>query len=152
MATSPALDLFTDTERLTVRIDGIDYPLRTSNDLTLDSYKTLERIGPRIGVLFLQQSYSKADLREMSALLDTVTQIAIVAPEEVLRRLGDANRTMIAKVFFELLAPVLQRMRAVMEEESPVPGMKPSLGFNGSTGPRPPVGRRKPPSARSART
>ena len=44
MADKTILDLTTDTDRPVVKIDGIGYPLRTSNDLTLENFRFLERV------------------------------------------------------------------------------------------------------------
>ncbi len=146
------LDLTTDHDRLTVRIDGADYPLRTANDLTLDAYKTLERIGPQIGALLRLDALTPEQGQELSQLLDQACRLAIVAPDPVQDRLSDVNRVQIFRVFTQLLAPTLvQAARAIDLARHPVAGMKPFRASSGSTAGRPKAGSPRPRSASSAR-
>ena len=146
MATSPVLDLTTDSQRPTVRIDQVAYELRTSNDLTLQSFKELERITPRVGALMLQEALSVDEGRELSQLLDTVCRMALVAPEAVQAGLGDVHRVLIFKVFSELLTPSLQRAGAELMRQ-PADGMRSSRGSSASTAAPRRAGSRRPRSA-----
>lgn len=146
MATpAPVLDLTTDRTRPMVRIDHVDYPLRTSNDLTLDAYKTLERIAPRIGALLLLETLTAEQGSELSQLLDQACRLGLVAPESVHDTLGDVHRLSLFQVFTELLTPSLVRAArvAAISQASHSRGLTPSPDSSGSipaaatkTGPR----------------
>ena len=154
MATGPVLDLLTDTARLTIKIDHVDYELRGPSDLTLEDYKTLERIGPRMAVLLMQDALPTADAAELSRLLDLTCRLALIAPEEVLARLGDLHRVPIAKIFIELLSPSLLRTRAMLSLEAPSPlaGTNSSRASHASTAARRQPGSVRRRSGSSART
>jgi hypothetical protein len=155
MATTaaPVLDLLTDTQRPTVRVDGTLYALRTSRDLTLEAYKTLEPIPGRLGALMVQPSLSDVDSAELSRLLDQTCRLVLMAPDDVQARLGEVNRSLIAKVFFELLTPSLLRARATLGMEAHrSAGTSSSRGSNGSTAARQRRGSATPRSGSSART
>jgi len=125
------LDITTDRTRPTVRIDHVEYLLRTSNDLTLDTYKTLERIGPRIGALLLLDALTPPQGQELSQLLDQACRIALVAPTTVHDRLGDVHRASVFQVFTQLLTPSL--VRALRAASPRATGLKPSRGSSAST-------------------
>jgi hypothetical protein len=150
----PLLDLATDRVRPIVKIDSVPYELRTSDDLALEAYRTIERLGPRIAVLLRQETLTPADSRELSTHLRTAVEIGLVAPPEVHAALGDIHRIQIAKVFFELCVPSLLRARASLEALTavPRPGTKSSPGSNASTAARPRRGSGTRRSASSART
>jgi hypothetical protein len=149
----PVLDLTTDLERPTVKIDQVAYLLRTARDLTLDAYKALERATPRIAALLLADVLSADEGQELSHLLDSACQIALIAPEAVHAKLGDVQRMQIFQVFTERLTPKL-RMAASARPTTAgrAAGTKPSRGSNGSTAAPPRVGSRRRRSASSART
>lgn len=146
------LDITTDRARPVVRIDQVTYPLRTTNDLTLDAYKTLERLTPRIGALLLQDALTPAEGKELGQLLDQVCRLALVAPPAVLDRLSDVHRVQVFTVFTELLMPSLPRAsRAPGLEARPATGRKPSRASNASTVAASSSGSRRSPSASSRR-
>lgn len=135
MADRPILDLTTPQTRPFVKINGIAYDLRTSNDLTLQAFRTLERITPQIGALLQQPELSDAEATTLSTLLAQGCAIGLDAPADVLKGLGDVGRIQVFKVFAELSTPSLQRAGANLAAR-PAPGTKPSRGSSGSTGAR----------------
>src|SRR5919109_5473343 len=121
---SPALlDLTTEQELKTIRIDAIEYPIKRSNDLTLAEYKRLERIAPRIAALIAADELTPDETKELSHLLDTTVRMALDAPADVQERLGDLNRTRIFEAFTTLLSLSLLTTRAELPS-----------GANGSNG------------------
>lgn len=138
MATpAPVLDITTTRTRPTVRIDQVEYPLRTSHDLTLDVYKTLERLLPRISALLALDGLSPADGTELGRLLDQVCRIALVTDpsDDIHRRLVDLDRLGIFQVFLELLTPNLLQATRVSGPTAALPatGPKPSRASSAST-------------------
>ena len=108
MADRNILDLTTDTDRPVVTIDGIAYPLRTSGDLTLQDFKSLERLSLRVGDLMSRtRSLTKGENVELERRLKEVAKVALDAPPGILAKLTAIQRVMIFKVFSELLAPTL---------------------------------------------
>ncbi len=149
------LDITTNRERPSIRIDQVDYPLRNSNDLTLDVYKTLERVAPRITELLLMDTLTPADGSELSQLLDQICRIALVTPStsDLHDRLSDINRLTIYQVFTELLTPnLLQAARAETPGARRAAGTKLSRASSGSTAAPPKPGSPRRRSASSART
>lgn len=134
MATpDPVLDLTTTRTRPTVRIDHVDYPLRNSYDVTLDAYKTLERISPRIGVLLLRDTLTTDQASELSQLLVQACRIALVAAPAVHATLGDVHRVKIFEVFMQLLTPSLPGAARAELEAPRSNGAKRSPSSSGST-------------------
>lgn len=129
VAPLPLLDLTTTQVRPEVRIDAIAYEIRTSNDLSLGQYKALERLLPRVGVLLTIETLTQAEDTELSALLDTVCRMGLVAPDAIQDGLGHVNRVLIFKVFTELLTPSVNATRANLV--TPAPAV-PSTGARSS--------------------
>jgi len=151
MADRTILDLTTETDRPVVKIDGIGYPLRTTNDLTLENFRFLERVSSRVGTLLTRAaSLTPAEELELEKRLKEVAGVALEAPAPVLRKLTAIQRIMIFKVFTELLTPTLiQAVRAMGEGQTPAslsPGTKLSRGSFAST-----AGRRAPGSRKRRR-
>ncbi len=134
MAQPPVLNLTTEDVRPIVRFNGREYELRTSRDLTLEQFKAIERISPRLGALLERSTPLSADeSTEASELLAAATAIAMVAPAAVLARLGDVQRAQVTTFFFARLTPSLRMLSAtVMEEATRVPGTRRSSGSSGS--------------------
>lgn len=149
--TAPILDLTTDRPRYTVRIDGPAYQLRDTSDLTIQQYRTLERLAPRTGLLLANEQPSDADSVELDHLLDAICRIALDAPDPVHAKLRIMERIAIFNVFTELSLPSLLRMRA-LPTVSPADGTTSSRASRGSTGATRARGRRTSRSAPSART
>ena len=138
MADRTILDLTTETDRPVVKIDGIGYPLRTTNDLTLENFRYLERVSLRVGTLLTRAAALKPmESAELEKRLKEVAAVALEAPPAVLRKLTAIQRIMIFKVFTELLTPTLiQAARAMEPGQTPAilsPGMKLSPGSYAST-------------------
>ena len=151
MADRTILDLTTETDRPVVKIDGIGYPLRGSNDLTLEHFRFLERVSSRVGTLLTRaQSLKPAEEKELESRLREIAKVALEAPPGVLAKLTAIQRIMVFKVFTELLTPTLiQAVRAMGADQPPAslsPGMKRSRGSFGSMAAPPkrgPRGRRR---------
>jgi hypothetical protein len=129
--------LTNDADRPTVRLSGVEYEMRLKSDFTLEEHRRLERIGPRLGALLLKDELTPDEDAETSALLAGACQLALVAPGDVLARLGVTNQIDIAHAFFTLSTPSLQRTRARAEVAAPRPaGKTSSRGSSGSTAAR----------------
>jgi hypothetical protein len=137
MADKQILDLTTETDRPVVRIDGIAYPLRTARDLTLQDFKSLERLSIRTSELMTRaRSLTKDENRELAVRLKEVAKIALDAPPAVLAKLSDVQRVMVFKVFTELLTPTLiMAARAIATDQAALrsSGTKQSPGSYAST-------------------
>jgi hypothetical protein len=148
---SHVLDLTTTEPPLTIKIDGIPYIIRRSNDLTLFEFKTIERLVPRVSVLLELAALSDDEGKELSDSLGRVCRLALVAPDAVHDVLGDVHKLQIFTVFVTLLTPRLGRTRATTEAGRPH-GAKPSRGSSGSMVATRSPGVLKSRSGRSART
>ncbi len=116
MAERTVLDLTTDTDRPVVKIDGIGYPLRTTNDLTLENFRFLERVSARVGTLLTRAaSLTTAEELELQKRLKEVAAVALEAPAPVLRKLTGIQRIMVFKVFTDLLTPTLIQAARAMD-------------------------------------
>ena len=138
MADKTILDLTTDTDRPVVKIDGIGYPLRTSNDLTLENFRFLERVSTRVGELLTsKKSLSTRDDAELEQRLKEIARLALEAPPAVHKRLTAIHRVMIFKVFTELLVPTLSQAPGAPApaptRANRAPGMRQSPGSYAST-------------------
>jgi hypothetical protein len=120
MADKTILDLTTESDRPVVKIDGVGYPLRTSNDLTLEQYRFLERVSIRVADLLQRSStLTKVENAELNTRLKEVAKVALEAPAAVLGKLTPIHRVMIFKVFSELLTPTLiQAIRAMGTDQT----------------------------------
>jgi hypothetical protein len=153
--TLPVLDLTTDQSRPLARIDGVEYQIRTSRDLTLSEYFTFQRIGPRVLVLMSQSTEGALpadEEKEFTALLNQMCSMALMAPPEVLARLDLPQRLHLFNLFTDLLTPRLRAPRVATAEASPVHGPKSSPPSRGSTRSTRRSGRTSSRSAPSART
>lgn len=149
------LDLKLFPTRPIVRIDNKPYELKTSNDLSLAEFKTIERIGPRISLLTAAPELTATEAGELSAHLDAAVRMILIAPDEIHRQLGDLNRTLIAARFFELLPPSLLQEAATAQGATTRPGFRPgskySRGSSRSTAATRPSGSATSRSASSTR-
>jgi hypothetical protein len=152
MAEPALLDLLTTQTRPVAKIDGREYDIRTSNDLTLFAYKRFQKLSPLVGELLLKDDMTAEDGDVLTRHLDEACRLILDAPDEVQKRLGDVNRLTIFGVFTDLLTPSLTRTRASSEASSE-PGTTSSPGSPGSTpAPARSNGARKSRSGRSKRT
>lgn len=147
----PMLDLVTTRVRPTVRIDQMLYDLRTIEDLTLEWMRWLERHSGRIHELLEARELGPAEGLELSALVDRVCRIALVAPDAVQDRLSDLQRVLVAQAFTERLPRSLARTSAPATEASPSTGTRRSRVSNASTAARRTTGAARRRSASSAR-
>lgn len=149
---TPVLDITTKTARQFVRIDGAKYELRSPNDIGLDEYQTLIRIGPRIAELLALTTRDSADSSELGEILSEATRLALLAPNAVVKRLGQVEQVMVVTAFLEPSAKRMQELgRLIGRPASPSNGQKPSLDLPGSTAAARSAGR-KSRSASSGRT
>lgn len=136
---APALDLSTTQPRPFIRIDSLDYDLRIIDDFTALELRQLDRVVPRLTALvaaFEAGAASAPQCAELSALLAAFVPLVFVAPMELVGSLGDATRIQIFQVFMQLLPPRLGPAGVANEAptESPLRGIRPSLGSSVSTG------------------
>jgi hypothetical protein len=151
---TPALDLTTDRLRMTVKIDGIAYVVRSPSDLSLTTYSMLERVTPQIGEL-LCRDRTPAEDKALGLHLKRLCLIALDAPEIVLAKLGQVDRLRIYTLFIGLLSTSLQSTgaaRLMAAKASRSSGASSSRNSRGSTPRTRPSGSRSSRSGRSART
>ena len=145
MATQSALALDLTalvSERPLVRINHVDYELRTANDFSALELHRLDRLLPRVQELagaLEDQEATETQCEELSALLTSLCQLVFVElPAEELAKLGDINKLLVFKLFLELLPPSLQRARAVavsrLTEARPSASASSSRASSASTG------------------
>lgn len=102
--TTPLLDLTIDNApRDVIRIDGKDYVLRRSDDLSID---TSQKLGGRLrelaGIAVLRQKEGKVSRKvekRLGVLLEEVCCDVLAAPPAVLKKLTPVMRFRIANVF-----------------------------------------------------
>jgi hypothetical protein len=111
----PTLDLSIDIVRPIVRIDGIPYEVRTSNDVSVSQYRDMVRLTARIGVLFEKEPRTRKEEREFTAALDVVMETALLAPKDVREKLGQLSKMQVVDFFAELLLPNIKRAVARAE-------------------------------------
>lgn len=150
-----ALDLQT-SERLSVRIDGAPYTMRTEADLGLGQYRQIAEIYNRCLAIEYQAVVSPADEIEMMTLLGRGAHIALVdVPPDVVARMGYAQRSALFATFTKLSGTGLKFLRATRTEAPTAPatapapsaGTKSSPESSASTAVPRPSGRRKSRSA-----
>lgn len=116
------LDLSTKVDRKTIRIDSVDYQVRSVNDLTIGDHQTIEVLWPRIAALMATSdtgAIKPKDATELRTLLRQACRMALLAPETVIKAQGDLNLTLIFDAFLRLLSPTLQEARAKLLEARP---------------------------------
>jgi hypothetical protein len=96
----PLLDLHTLIERPTVKIDGVEYELRTPGELTLEERA---RAGLVANTLRAEPaSPSPEAAADMSRAIDQICRIVLLAPDAVQQRLKDVHRLQIVETFIAL--------------------------------------------------
>lgn len=115
-ATRPLLDLTTLLQRETIRIDGIVYDLRNSNELTIFDLARLQRTADRVQQLDGLAEPTADELAEYARLLDRAVRIILDAPEAVHAKLRTAQREAIVWTFIGLSQPSLGLTRAPATE------------------------------------
>lgn len=154
MAAAPLLDLTVALDRPCVRVNGVNYQIRTATDLTIGEYQHLSFVAPQLSALLAKKDASKEEDAERSRMLDDLCRLAVNAPDEVHDSLGDVNRMKVFSTFTSLLFPSAVRARAerVAVTARAKAGSGSSRGSRGSTAARRATGSPKSPSAPSART
>jgi hypothetical protein len=152
-ATQPILDLSTTHKRLTVKVDGVAYDLRGKRDLVLRDYKAVDRVMPRISELESKDALSDEESEEYSELSRQLCRIAMDAPDAVIDRLDESQKSAVARAFLgDSLGLMLIPTPAVAPPSSPSNGVKPSPASPGSTGSTPRRGTRASRTGSSRRT
>lgn len=95
------LDLRTDGNPDTVRIDGVSYPLADFDDYSIVDQHRHRQAGVRLQGLFAQDSLSDTEAEELLALIETVfVAVAPGLPENVVARLRPGMKLQIIAAFF----------------------------------------------------
>ena len=150
--TAPLLDLTVSIDRPFIAVNGVNYDIRTAGDLTIGEYKSLWSLAPQLSTLLAKTDATKEQDAARSRMLDDVCRLALMAPDEVHKSLGDVNRMKIFGVFTSLLFPSAAQARATRGAAKGKGGTRSSRGSRGSTAARRATGSPKSPSAPSART
>lgn len=149
MATdTPLLDLVTTKVRKYVRIDGVNYEVRLSEDLSLAEGRRLNSLWRRLSEIERQPELSDEQSAEYAELLSTLVALALVdVPASVVSALSVGKRKAIVVSFFLLSAPGREPARAEnAAAAAPSTGRKPSRGSRGSTAARRRTGSKTPPA------
>lgn len=102
MAT-PIFTLDTITPRDAVAIDGVNYELRRSTELSVLEHARLRRLSPRYDVLIdREENLSDEEAVELSSVLSDICAVVLKAPSEVLAKLTDVQRLLIVSTFIAL--------------------------------------------------
>lgn len=134
---TPVLDLSTERERLSVRIDGVPYALRGRHDLTIREYRVITRVGSQLDELETKDEMTEAEAASYAALLGQMCDVALEAPSDVMAKLDDIQRRAVVRSFLEHLHPSLVKAGRRLTPPSPAPpsGTRSSRGSSGSTAP-----------------
>jgi hypothetical protein len=123
----PLLDLHTLIERPTVKIDGVEYELRTPGELTLEERA---RSGVISTVLRAEPaSPSPEEAAKLSQALDQMCRMVLLAPDAVHVRLRDEHRFSIAGAFIALS---MMMRRPQPRASTPTTTTAPPIGANSS--------------------
>jgi len=103
MATTSFLDLDTLANRPIVKIDGVAYPLRATEDFSILEWHRHGKEVTRFAELMNQADLTDAEGQELSILLASYCQRVLNAPADVHAKLTDGHRLRIVTVFSQLL-------------------------------------------------
>jgi hypothetical protein len=131
--TAPVLDLTSTTVRPTVRIDKVDYELRTADDLSVLGYRRLMRDAPQVAAMLQNLDPTEDEERTLSTALDSLCRRALDAPSDVHDKLNETQRLRIFSVFTHLLLPTPPAARAGQAAAKPAGGTTSSRVSRGST-------------------
>jgi ribosomal protein S13 len=104
----PILSLDTLAEQRSVRIDGVDYPLRSPGQVSLVAYHKIGRHSRDIARMLDETSaadLSDDQVERLSKALSEAVTLMLDAPTEVLARLSDTHRLSILNCFTPTPAP-----------------------------------------------
>lgn len=102
-----AIDLSSTQERPLIRIDRIDYDVRVLDDFTPHELRQLDRLLPRVVPLVKTleaKTLGDEDCRDLMAILSTLLPLVLVAPLEIIDRLGDIDKIRVFQAFYVALA------------------------------------------------
>jgi len=113
---APLLDLHALTVRPIVRIQDVDYDMRTPDEVSVLEQHRLVTLGQRVEALEALSDPSDADQAEYERSLTSICQRVLLAPPEVIERLTIPQRAAVALSFSRLwLMASLQTTRAIVE-------------------------------------
>lgn len=96
------LNLDTLTDRPTVIVDGVAYPLRAVDGFSILEFKRHMKAAPRIGELLDREDLTEDEGAELSRLLDASARRVLAAPADVHDKLNDMQRLQVYSVFLSL--------------------------------------------------
>jgi hypothetical protein len=97
------LSLDTATEHHTVSVDGVEYDLVNSGELTILEHHQLSKRAARVALLNADvENLTDEQVLELSEHLAALCRVVLRAPAEVHARFSDVQRMQIAKVFTRL--------------------------------------------------
>lgn len=146
---TPLLTLETLTAPPAIDIDGIRYPLRMPDALSIVGYRKLAHSLQRLETLWALDAPTPKEDAELTRLFRRVAAVVIEAPDEVLAGLTDLQCVLVYQTFLTLPHSTLLRVGAMFQGGMPA-SLRPSTGASsvpasaGSTG-----ARRTPGSTRS---
>ena len=103
--TVPVLSLKTVDEGLPIKIDGKTYLLSHPDSLPIGVLRRFEEQAPRVSDLMELKRPTKAQKKELSALLLEFVSAVVAAPPAVIARLRDWHCVQVMNVFTTLRAP-----------------------------------------------
>ena len=137
MASTPLLDLTTQTERPTVAIDGVRYALTPAGVLGVIPLFRIDAMRGRITELNAKLSTDQAsdeEGREIEDVVDALVRIVLAAPSEVIDKLAFIQKMHVAQAFITLSPQSAQPAIAMATARATTP--------NRRTGARSPRGSR----------
>lgn len=103
--TEPVLDLNTALNvRRNVRIDGVNYPLRSIDEFSIRDYQRQGEQFGRIGQLSRVAKLSRGQEKEQKRIVDELLRAVLIAPTTVHKRLMVGQKMAILAVFSQLLS------------------------------------------------
>lgn len=148
----PLLEIDTLVDRPKIVIDGYLYDILSPDELSVVDHQRFAAQGRRMEELMTRRSLTKAQERELTDIVDGLSQRVMVGvPEEVRAKLTSAHRLNVLEVFTTL--PLQKRLKA-MAAGAPngSTGGRLRPGSSVSTAETPPAGSPRSPSSSSVRT
>lgn len=151
---TPLIDLRTLIERPSIAIDGEDYEILSTDELSALDHQWLHSSGQRLDLLMNKESLSAKEKKELEDLLMKVSdRIMVGVPDEVRARLTGRHRIGICEVFTMLLLQSRTAAAGALAKALGLPtGETPSPGSSASMAATPPAGSATSPSPSSGAT
>lgn len=129
----PVLSLDTLIVRSFVSIDGKPYEMRNAEELSILHFHSIGKHGKKVEALLSEAELSDEGVADLDVALRTLVRIILIAPDEILDALSDAQRVAITTTFTELQtkAPVQEKTEEA-PVEAPVETEGASTGVNNS--------------------